>query len=229
MPIKFDPKYIISPKVMNDLLRIEAAKQKILHLPLTPTVLSSLRETARLYTTHYSTMIEGNRLDPEQVEEVLKHQGHFPGRERDEHEVKGYYAALTQVEKWTAQGVNITEKMIQTLHALVMANGKKRIKPTAYRDGQNVIRDSQTKKIVYMPPEAKDVKSLMESLANWINKNGIFLRKFEWADEYFAASVSENKLEIVRWYIRSQEEHHRKISFAEEYNSFLKTFGFSQG
>lgn len=171
MPIKFEPKYVISSKVMNCLIRIEAAKQKILHLPLTPIVLSSLRETARLYTTHYSTMIEGNRLDPDQVKIVLKHEGHFPGRERDEYEVKGYYAALTQVEKWAAQGVNITEKMIQTLHALVMANGKTKAKPTAYRDGQNVIRDGRTKSVVYMPPEAKDVKSLMIGVADWINKN----------------------------------------------------------
>lgn len=156
---------------MNFLLRIEAAKQKILHLPLTPTVLSSLRETARLYTTHYSTMIEGNRLDPDQVEVVLKHRGHFPGRERDEYEVKGYYAALTQVEKWTAQGVNVTEKMIQTLHALVMASGNGNAKPTAYREGQNVIRDGRTKAIVYMPPEAKDVKNLMAGMIDWINKN----------------------------------------------------------
>lgn len=169
MPIKFEPNYVISPKVMNSLVRIEAARQKILHLPLTPMVLSSLRETARLYTTHYSTMIEGNRLDPDQVEVVLKHKGHFPGRERDEHEVKGYYIALTQVEKWAAQGVNITEKMIQTLHALVMAN--KNAKPTPYRDGQNVIRDGRTKAIVYMPPEAKDVKSLMTGMVDWINEN----------------------------------------------------------
>ncbi len=175
MPINFTPNYAISSKTMNCLIRIEAAKQKILHLPLTPTVLSSLRETARLYTTHYSTMIEGNRLDPDQVEVVLKHQGHFPGRERDEHEVKGYYAALTQVEKWAAHGANITDKMIQTLHALVMANGKKNAKPTAYRDGQNVIRDSRTKVIVYMPPEAKDVKSLMTGMVAWINKNAELL------------------------------------------------------
>src|SRR5579872_5637378 len=103
MPIKFEPKYIITAKIANGLMRIEAAKEKVLHLPLTPTVLSSLRETARLYTTHYSTMIEGNRLKPDQIEEVLKHEGHFPGRERDEHEVKGYYAALTQVEQWAAK------------------------------------------------------------------------------------------------------------------------------
>jgi Fic family protein len=52
-----------------------------------------------------------------------------------------------------------------------MANGKKSVKATAYREGQNVIRDGRTKKIVYIPPEARDVKGLMGGLVNWINKN----------------------------------------------------------
>ncbi|HEY4831350.1 MAG TPA: Fic family protein [Waddliaceae bacterium] len=171
MPIEFEPTYTITPKMMNCLLRIETAKEKVLHLPLTPTVLASLRETARLYTIHYSTMIEGNILSPDQVEKVLKHKGHFPGRERDEQEIKGYYAALTQVEQWAAAGTTVTEKMIQTLHALVMANGKTKVKPTDYRDGQNVIRDGRTRTIVYMPPEAKDVPGLMRGMVNWIRKN----------------------------------------------------------
>lgn len=171
MPIKFEPKYTITPKVAGCLVRIEAARAKVMHLPVTPTVLASLRETAKLYTTHYSTMIEGNALSPDQVKEVLKHSGHFPGRERDEHEVKGYYAALTQLEKWAAQGASVTEKMIQTLHALVMASGKSKVKPTSYRDGQNVIRDGRTRKIVYMPPEAKDVPDLTKGMVTWIDKS----------------------------------------------------------
>lgn len=171
MPIKFEPHYTITTPTMNSLMRIEATKEKVLHLPLTSTVLKSLRETARLYTTHYSTMIEGNRLDPYQVEVVLNHAGHFPGRERDEREVKGYYAALAQVEQWVAQDAPLTEKMIQTLHGLVMADGRSRIKPSEYRDGQNVIRDSITKSLVYMPPEAKDVGALMQAMVSWIHQN----------------------------------------------------------
>ncbi|MEI8366271.1 MAG: Fic family protein [Parachlamydiaceae bacterium] len=171
MLIKFEPHYTITPKIVNSLLRAEVVKEKALHLPLTPIVLSSLRETARLFTTHYSTMIEGNRLAPDQVEAVLKHEGHFPGRERDEHEVKGYYAALTQMEKWAAVGTAITEKNIKTLHALVMGNGKTKVKDSEYRAGQNVIRDSRTKGIIYMPPEASDVKSLMGGMIAWINEN----------------------------------------------------------
>lgn len=171
MPLKFAPNYTITAKIVQSLLRIEAVKEKVLHLPLTPIVLSSLRETARLYTTHYSTMIEGNRLEADQVAEVLQHEGHFPGRERDEHEVKGYYAALKQLEQWAAAGTKVTEKMIQTLHALVMADGRTRVRQTPYRDGQNVIRDGRTKAIVYMPPEARDVKGLMQAMVAWFHSH----------------------------------------------------------
>lgn len=171
MPINFKPLYTFTPQIAQDLMRIESVKEKVLHLPLTPTVLASLRETARLYTTHYSTMIEGNKLEPEQIVQVLQHEGHFPGRQRDENEVKGYYAALTQVEKWANQKAQLNEKMIQTLHALVMSDGKTAVKPTSYRDGQNVIRDSRTRSIVYMPPEAKDVPDLMKGLVHWINES----------------------------------------------------------
>jgi hypothetical protein len=39
------------------------------------------------------------------------------------------------------------------LHALVMAGGARRVDPTSFRDGQNIIRDGRSKRIVYMPPE----------------------------------------------------------------------------
>ena len=168
MPIKFDPRYTISPATASALMKIEAVKQEIEGLPITPKILASLRETARLYSTHYSTMIEGNRLEQDQVAKVIEGSGHFPGRERDEGEVKGYYAALEELERLVAKSNHITESVIGILHARIMANGRKARKPTPYRDGQNVIRDSASGKIVYMPPEAKDVAALMKGLVAWI-------------------------------------------------------------
>jgi Fic family protein len=164
----FAPHFSITPALATALLRIEAARERIIHLPLSPRVIASLRESARLRTTHYSTMIEGNRLTQEQVAEVVHLEGHFPGRERDEEEVRGYYAALAYVESLVAQRKPITERIVQTIHALVMASGRSRVKPTPYRDGQNVIRDSRTRRIVYLPPEARDVPTLMKSLVAWI-------------------------------------------------------------
>ena len=164
----FTPNFNITPKLASCLMRIEAAKQAVQDLPITPSVLATLRETARLFSTHYSTMIEGNRLTQEQVSKVIEERQHFPGRERDEKEVLGYYAALEKLEQIADSGKILTETHIQTLHALVLAEGRKKVKPTPYRDGQNVIRDGRTRGIVYMPPEAKEVPVLMKELVAWI-------------------------------------------------------------
>lgn len=165
-----DPVFKITPAIAANLMRIEAVRQTIQSLPITPRVLANLRETARLFSTHYSTMIEGNRLTQEQVVQVIGEEQHFPGRDRDEGEVKGYYAALDEVERAARQQEAVTEAAVQRLHALVMGSGKTRVRPTPYRDGQNVIRDSRSSGIVYMPPEAKDVPPLMKQLVVWLNR-----------------------------------------------------------
>jgi len=162
----FQPHYRITGKVAKALMGIEADRQVVSHLPLTAPMLDSLRRTARLLSTHFSTQIEGNRLTPAQVERVVEGEGNFPGRERDEAEVRHYFAALEHVEKLRRKPGPLTEKDIRTIHGLVMT-GKP--KATPYRDGQNVIRDARNGRTVYMPPEAKDVPGLMKELVRWVN------------------------------------------------------------
>lgn len=168
---KFKPIYQLTISITQNLLAIEQAKEKSLHLPLNPFVLSSLRETTKLLTTHYSTMIEGNTLTSKEVKEVITLNQHFPGRERDEHEVKGYYTAYNFIEECTSNKTILSEEIIQTIHALVMNNGSTKVKRTPYREGQNVIKDGKSKSIIYMPPEAQDVPLLMKQLVNWINNS----------------------------------------------------------
>ena len=148
-------------------MEIEAARQAISHLPIDVAMLASLRDTARLTATHYSTQIEGNRLTQAEVKEAVAG-AHFPGRERDEREVRNYWRALEHVEGLAARNSPLREQDIRQLHGLVM-DGK--AVPTPYRDGQNVIRDSATRRIAYMPPEAPDVVPLMADLVHWINAN----------------------------------------------------------
>jgi REP element-mobilizing transposase RayT len=61
--------------------------------------------------------------------------------------------------------------------------------------------------------------------SHWINKHDLIKMKFEWQDEYIAVSVSESNIEIVQRYILNQEEHHRKKSFVEEFDEFMKKYG----
>ncbi|MBV6483780.1 MAG: hypothetical protein KFKLKKLM_00235 [Flavobacteriales bacterium] len=74
---------------------------------------------------------------------------------------------------------------------------------------------------------AKTLQLIKGESAFWINQEKLTIPKFEWADEYFAASVSESQLNKVRAYILNQEEHHKKISFASEYENFIKKYNFT--
>lgn len=62
--------------------------------------------------------------------------------------------------------------------------------------------------------------------AHWINKNILCSKKLEWQDDYFAVSVSESSVDRVREYIRNQENHHKKKTFKEEYDEFMRKYGF---
>ncbi|MBA4317372.1 MAG: transposase [Flavobacterium sp.] len=62
--------------------------------------------------------------------------------------------------------------------------------------------------------------------SHWINSEKLTKLKFEWADKYFATSISESQLDTIRQYIHNQKEHHRKKSFNEEYDEFMAKYGF---
>ena len=68
---------------------------------------------------------------------------------------------------------------------------------------------------------SKAMQLIKGESAYWINKNNLIKNKFEWADEYYAASVSESVLEKVRAYIDNQEQHHKKVTFSKEYEDFI--------
>jgi REP element-mobilizing transposase RayT len=57
--------------------------------------------------------------------------------------------------------------------------------------------------------------------SHWANDQKIISQKFEWADDYYASSVSDSAVKTVREYIRNQEKHHEKFTFDEEYQKFL--------
>lgn len=60
----------------------------------------------------------------------------------------------------------------------------------------------------------------------WINQQKLTKQKFSWQEEYFAVSVSHSQVQAVRSYIRNQEEHHRKKTFQQEYDEFMRKYEF---
>ncbi|MFL6258590.1 MAG: Fic family protein [Thermoanaerobaculia bacterium] len=165
--IPWQPRYTLTPAIARRLMEIEAARAVVEQIPLPPAAVSEMRNRARLRSTHYSTRIEGNRLTLAEAERVLAgRKVPLHGRERDVSEVRSYWKALLRVEEWAARGTELTEELIQRVHALVEG----RTRPSRYRDGQNTIRDSETGALIYLPPEARDVPTLMAGLVAWTRK-----------------------------------------------------------
>lgn len=72
------------------------------------------------------------------------------------------------------------------------------------------------------------MQSIKGESSFWINKNKLTKARFAWQDEYFVVSVGESTLNSVRKYIANQEEHHKTVSFDDEFESFLKRAGFQR-
>ncbi len=165
----WQPRFSYTPAILRSLMEIEAAKAVVAYTPLPLAAEKELRDRARIRATHYSTSIEGNRLTLAEAKGIINGE-RTVGKEkqRDVSEVRNYWNALIWVEEQAHDRAPLTENLIGKIHATV-TKGLKR-KPSAYRGGQNVIRDSMSGAIVYLPPEAADIPVLMASMVDWFDQ-----------------------------------------------------------
>jgi REP element-mobilizing transposase RayT len=73
-------------------------------------------------------------------------------------------------------------------------------------------------------PIASVVKEVKRTSSGWIKTTSRRLSKFHWQGGYAAFSVSQSNLQNVIRYIENQEEHHKRVTFQDEYRAFLKAY-----
>ncbi len=66
------------------------------------------------------------------------------------------------------------------------------------------------------------MRVLKAKSSKWVNEMPGRDGRFAWQTGFGGFTVSESQLPIVRRYVRTQEEHHRKVTFQEEYLALLK-------
>lgn len=65
---------------------------------------------------------------------------------------------------------------------------------------------------------------IADSSERFINQNKLSKSKFAWQQSPSAYSVSKSDIDRVCKYILNQKEHHKKVTFAEEYEQFIKHY-----
>ncbi|MCI5072715.1 Fic family protein [bacterium] len=127
---------------------------------------------ASIEAVHYSTKIEGNALTLEQVTLALSDKSSLKIKnQRDLKEVLNYAKARNKIIHEFAKEKTITVKQVLNLHQTLLngiVSGKLK---GHFREAQNIIQDTKSKSIVYMPPQWEEVERLMHDLIVWTNQS----------------------------------------------------------
>ena len=70
----------------------------------------------------------------------------------------------------------------------------------------------------------KEIKRTSSGFAKALSQT---LAKFHWQNGYGAFTVSQSNLDEVIRYIENQEDHHKCVTFQDQYRGFLKAYGMN--
>jgi REP element-mobilizing transposase RayT len=71
---------------------------------------------------------------------------------------------------------------------------------------------------------AELVEEVKTGSSKWIKTKGREFKNFHWQKGYGAFSIGQSNVESLKRYIRAQKQHHRRVTFEEEYRKFLKLY-----
>ena len=69
------------------------------------------------------------------------------------------------------------------------------------------------------------VKEVKRGSSLWVKTKPTCRKEFAWQNGYGAFSIGASQTESVRQYVAAQEEHHRRISFQDEFRTLLTRYG----
>lgn len=130
-----------------------------------------------------------------------------------------------------------THFVFTTLHRLPIIPEKNRIRIEKYITG--IVNNNSSKLYaIYANPEhvhflvsrspdisdEKLVTIIADSTERFINDNKLAIGNFAWKQIASAFSVSKSEVDKICKYILNQPEHHKKTSFEDEYQEFIKHY-----
>lgn len=166
----FQPKYTITNGLLSNIKRVNSLVNELNNRRFPHVVLVELEKTARAVSTYASTSIEGNPLPLTEVKKILKSK---PAYIRDsEKEVLNYNQALQDLNKKIKEGkVRLSLELILKIQKQIIEELLPKFESGKLRGKPVVVNDPRTRKVIYLPPDAKDVKALIEDLIKFIDSN----------------------------------------------------------
>jgi putative transposase len=71
---------------------------------------------------------------------------------------------------------------------------------------------------------AEVIKEVKRGSSVWVKQKASDLQDFSWQNGYGVFSLGFSQLPAARDYVERQAEHHKKVSFQDEFRAFLKRY-----
>jgi Fic family protein len=164
----YQPKYIISNKILKNIGVIEAAKELIENAPLIPSFEKQFQTDAITRTVHHGTHIEGNDLTFIQTKKVLEGQEIY-ARARDIQEVINYRNVVTLLDDLAAKRGDYEPELLKEIHKVCVYKIVAEEKIGVFRTTGVIVKEEASGKIIFQPPPFVEVPYLLDDYFAWLN------------------------------------------------------------
>ncbi|MEI6887039.1 MAG: Fic family protein, partial [bacterium] len=169
--VVFKPKYTITDSLSTSMRKVGELMGELNSRAFSGTALLNMAREARALSSFSSTSIEGNPLPLTDVKKLLKSN---PVNIRDtEREVLNYNKALLNLDRKFElnEDIRISNDFICEIQSIVIDGLIQKSYIGKYREQPVFVNDPRKRETVYLPPDHKDVNSLMTELVEFINSN----------------------------------------------------------
>lgn len=232
----FTPKYTINKNILNNLYKIKNLIDTLNDKTFSTIILNHFEKDSYAISAHASTSIEGNPLPLTDVRKLLKS---APSKLRDtEREIINYNEALSYLNKSIQEksniNTNLSIELINKVQGIVLTDLDKKENTGKLRLAPVVVNDPRRRAIAYIPPDAKDVKSALLELIDFIHKNkkeidpiilaGVFHKQFVIIHPYMDGNGRSTRL-LTKYLLANMGlDTFKLFSFENYYNQNISKY-----
>ena len=164
----FEPQFTYTDEIVNYIAKIASAKEVISNAKIIPLYDTKLKQDALIRSSHYSTSIEGNPLNLDEVETLIK--SNQTPTTKAEQEVLNYFNVLNQLDKYSDK--IITANTLLSVHEdLTKDLLRNHEYEGRFRDTRVFVGNLHANTVNYIPPAAYKVPGLVGELLDWLNNS----------------------------------------------------------
>ena len=165
-------KGVFNNEIVDLLMQIEQSRTQFSGIKLPLTLTDKLRKSSRKKSSYASNRIEGNPLSEEQASEAIESsRRHYL---KPEQEIRNYFDALLFLEKEADAGRPLSVDLLLRVQALIVRGEgaeKRGLRGPMPPGILFAVYDDLTGAADYIPPEASELKSLLDELFTYMSES----------------------------------------------------------